>query len=73
MWYEHIPKSVVHNVRVKILWNVCIQCDHVIEARRPDFVIISNEDKNCFVVDVAIPGDSRLSEKEDERLNNTKI
>ena len=26
------------------------------------------EDKNCFIVDIAIPGDSRLSEKEGEKV-----
>ena len=29
--YEHTPLSEVENERIKILWNVCIQCDHVIE------------------------------------------
>ena len=64
-WYEHnTPKSVVENERIKILLDVCIQCDHVIEARRPDMVIINKENKSCSIVDIAIPGDSRLSEKE---------
>ena len=67
MLYEHTPESVVENERNKILWDVSIQCDHVIEARRPD-VVISNKDKNCFIVDIAIPGDSRLSEKECEKV-----
>ena len=63
--YEHTPKSVVENERIKILWDVCIQCHH---ARRPDIVIINKEDKNCFIVDIAIPGDSRLNEKEGEKI-----
>ena len=52
--YEDIPKSVVENDRIKILWDVSIQCDHVIEDRRPDIVIINKEDENCFIVDIAI-------------------
>ena len=67
MLYEHTPEIVVENERNKILWDVSIQCDHVIEARRPNVVII-NKDKNCFIVDIAIPGDSRLSEKECEKV-----
>ena len=54
--------------RIKILWDVCIQCDHVIEARRPDIVIINKDDKTCLIVDIAIPGDSRLNEKEGEKF-----
>ena len=65
--YEHTPESVVENERIKILWDVSTQCDHVFEARRHDVVII-NKDKNCFIVDISIPGDS----KRVKRLKNTK-
>ena len=41
---------------------------HVIETRRPDIVIIDKEDKNCFIVDIAIPRDSRLDDKESEKV-----
>ena len=65
-WYEHTPESVVENERIKkISWDVCIQCDHVIEAKRPDIVIINKEEID---VDIAIPRDSRLSEKEGEKV-----
>lgn len=53
-WYEDTPESVVENDRIKILWDVSIQCDHVIKDRRPDIVIINKEDENCFIVDIAI-------------------
>ena len=36
--------------------------------RRPDIVIINKEDRNCFIVDIAIPGDLRLSEKKGEKI-----
>ena len=35
-WNKHGPDSVSENDEVKLLWDVNIQCDHVIEARRPD-------------------------------------
>ena len=41
---------------------------HVIETRRPDIVIIDKEDKNCFIVDIAIPRDSRFDEKEGKEI-----
>ena len=37
-WYEHEPESVLKNEDYKILWDFSIQTDHVIEARRQDFV-----------------------------------
>ena len=39
-WHEHAPDSVSKNDEVKLLWDVNIQCDHVIEAKRPDIVIV---------------------------------
>ena len=40
-WYKHEPEEVVENDSWKILWDVTIQTDQVIEARRPDLVIIN--------------------------------
>ena len=37
-WYEHQPEGVMENEKCKILWDMTIQCDHVIEARRPDML-----------------------------------
>lgn len=34
----------------------------------PNIVIINEEDKNCLIVDMAIHRDSRLSEKEGEKV-----
>ena len=31
-WYEHEPESVSENEDYKILWDVSIQTDHVIQA-----------------------------------------
>ena len=38
-WCEHQPDEVEDNERCKILWDMTIQCDHIIEARRPDIVV----------------------------------
>ena len=35
-WYEHAPEGVVENEEVKILWDVMIQCDREIKARKPN-------------------------------------
>ena len=40
-WYEHAPDSVSENDEVKLLWDVNIQCAHVIEAGRPDIVVVN--------------------------------
>jgi len=67
-WYEHEPESVLENEDYKILWDFSIQTDHVIEARRPDLVVVDKKDRTCKIIDVAVPGDSRIEEKEKEKI-----
>ena len=45
-----------------------IQCDHVIEARRPDIVVVNKQEKKCAIIDIAVPADKRIGEKEDEKI-----
>ena len=67
-WYEHEPEGVTENDEVKILWDINIQCDRVIGRRRPDIVVIEKEGNICKIVDIAIPGDCRIAEKEAEKI-----
>ena len=41
-----------------------IQTDHVIEARRTDFVAVDKKEKSCKTINLAVPADSRIEEKE---------
>ena len=50
-WYEHQPEAVQENERYKILWDFNIQTDHVIEARRPDIIVIDKETKFAKIID----------------------
>ena len=59
---------MVENERCKILWDMNIQCDHVIEARRPDIVVVDKENNKVIIVDIASPWDHRVYEKEGEKI-----
>ena len=48
----------------RFLWDVTIQCDTKIEARRPDIVVIDKPKKEVKIVVVTIPGDERVNEGE---------
>ena len=62
--YEHEPESVLENEDYKILWDFSIQTDHVIEAQRPDLVVVDKKERSCKIIDFAVPGDSsRIEEK----------
>ena len=67
-WYEHCPKGVVENDDVKLIWDINIQCNNIIEARRPDLILVVERGKSCVIVDVAVPGDCRVREKEPEKI-----
>ena len=62
-----LEETVSH---VKILWdfNIRIQCDHVIECRRPDIVVVLKKEKECKIIDIAVPGDCRIGIKETEKV-----
>ena len=73
----HNPAPVLENDSHKLLLDFNIQTDHLIPARRPDLIIISNNKKRiCKIVDFAIPMDHRInlkgSEKKDKYLENWK-
>ena len=67
-WYEHTPEGVVENEAVKIMWDINVQCDNAIQARRPDAIVIQKEKKEALIVDIAVPADKRIAEKELEKV-----
>ena len=60
-------KSVLKNEDYKIMWDFSIQTDHIIEARRPDLVVVDKEERICKIIDFAVPGD-RIEEKEKDKI-----
>ena len=46
-----------------------IQTDHVITARRPDIVVKDKMMGHTWLIDVAVPGDERIKEKDVEKID----
>ena len=63
----HNPAPVLENDTHKLLLDFDIYTDHLISARRPDFIIINNEKRICKIVDFAVPADHRIKLKECEK------
>ena len=55
------------------LCDVVIQCDKEIEARRPDIVVLDKKRKEVKIIDIAMPGDVRVCEKELEKIDKYKF
>jgi hypothetical protein len=67
-WYRHTIQPVVENSSVKILWDFAIQTDKVIQARRPDIVVIDKVKCTVQIIDIAVPADRNVKAKEDEKV-----
>ena len=67
-WHEQKPERVLESENIKILWDFTVQCDRKIEARRPDIVFIDKKEREVIIIDVPIPGDGRVKDKELEKL-----
>ena len=67
-WYEHKPEGVIENDHVKLLWDFNIQTSTYIQGRRPDVVVVDRDKKTCNIIDIAVPGDAGIVEKEKEKV-----
>ena len=52
------------------MWDFSIQTDRVIEAWRPDLVVVDKKERSCKIIDFAVPGDSGIEEKEKDEIKN---
>jgi hypothetical protein len=50
------------------LWNQGIQTDREVSANRPDIIIKNKKDKTCLLIDVTIPSDKNVVQKEAEKI-----
>ena len=48
------------------MWDFSIQTDDVVEALRPDLVVVDKKERICKIFDFAVPGDSKIEEEKDK-------
>lgn len=73
VWYKRKPDGEIENKEYKILWDMKIQYDQVIEAKRIDLVFINNKEKEVRMIDVAVPVDLRVNDKEFEKIEKDQL
>jgi hypothetical protein len=66
-WKSHIPKPVFQHEDITVLWNQGMWTDREVLASRPDIIIKNMKDEICFLLDVAIPSDRNIIQKEPEK------
>ena len=63
----HITESALENKTHKLLWDFEIQTNHLISARRSDLVIVNKIKRTWWIVDVALPANHSVNQKEREK------
>ena len=66
-WYTHMPKPVCEKGDVTVLWNQAVHTDREVTANRPDIIIKNKKEKTCTLIDVAIPINRNVVQKEAEK------
>ena len=67
MVHTHMPKPVYEEGDVTMLWNQAVHTDREVTANRPDIIIKNKKKKTCTLMDVAIPADRNVVQKEAEK------
>ena len=67
-WYQHQPRAVEENEKVKILWNFSVQTDHAIQHNKPDIIVIDKRTKVARIIDIAIPNDNNICRKRFDKI-----
>ena len=68
-WYTHMPKPVYEKGDVTVLWNQAVHTDREVTTNRTDILILK---KICTLIDVAIPADRNVVQKEAEKKFKNK-
>ena len=58
-WYEHIPERAVENEEARVLWDINV---------RYDKILIDKKERKGIIIDIAVPADVRVREKEREKM-----
>jgi hypothetical protein len=66
-WYSHIPKPVCQNEDITVLWSQGVQTGREVLSNRTDIIIKNKKDKICFLINVEIPSDRNVIQKESEK------
>ena len=68
LWWKHVPTAVLDTHDFKLLWDFTIVTDAAVRHNCPDITLVRKSSNEVFLIDVAIPGESRIAQKGVEKL-----
>ena len=66
--WQHQPLDITETEDFKLLWDFDICTDRHIRARRPDLVLVNKRKKCTLLIDISVPDDRNIKEKEREKI-----
>ena len=66
-------ERAVENKQIKVLWDINIQCENLMEARQPDLVVIDKKEQKRIIIDIPVPADVIVEEKQKKKWKSTRI
>ena len=67
-WYTHIHNPVCEDGGVTVLWNQGVHTERKVTANNPHKIIKNKKEKTCTLIDVVIPADRNVVQKEAETI-----
>ena len=61
--------QLLRQIRLKFCGTNILYCDRAISAQRPDIPIVDKVKKEVSFVDISVPADKRVNEKESEKIS----
>jgi len=68
-----MPRPVCEEGNVTVLWNQAVHTDREVTANRLSIIIKNKKEKTCTLLDLEIPADRNVVQKEAEKKLNTKV
>ena len=62
-----MPKPLCEEGDVTLLWNQVVHTDREVTTNRPDIIIINKKEETYTLIEVAIPADRNVLQKETEK------
>ena len=73
MVHVHMPKPVCEEGDVTVFWNQAVHTDREVTSTRTGITIKNKKEKKCTLIDVAIPADRNVVQKEAEKKLSTRV
>nr|CAH7731154.1 unnamed protein product [Callosobruchus chinensis] len=64
---RHSYESVVENERCRIYWNYSFPTLELVQANKPDIVLLDHQQKTMFVIEFSAPAEVNIVSKEEEK------